>query len=131
MFGMSMTELGMILVVILIFMGPEKIPDAARMMGKMMREVRKASNLLRDAVMIDLDEKPKPVRPVPLAEKEKNLVGVHQAKLRDPDPKLDVRVVKMNPSGAPQGVTEMLIAAAQLAEPHREIYLHVPYDETI
>lgn len=130
MFGMSMSELGIILLVVLVVMGPEKIPDAARMIGKAMREVRKASNLLRDAVMIDVDDKPKVARATPSFEANR-ATGTLTPAVRDPDPKLDVRVVKMNTWRGPQGVAECALQAARSAEPLREVYLHVPYDETI
>ena len=130
MFGMSMSELGIILLVVLVVMGPEKIPDAARMIGKAMREVRKASNLLRDAVMIDVDDAPKGARATPSIEANR-AAGTLTPPARDPDPKLDVRVVNMNSWLGAQGVSEYALQAARTAEPLREIYLHVPYDETI
>lgn len=127
MFGMSLTEIILILVIALVFMGPEKIPEAARFMGKMMREIRKASNLLRDAVALDDD----PIRPVPLANTNTNAPAVGSAVvMRDPDPMLDVRMVSMRP------VTQIQLEPIELAvmdppQMLRETYLHVPYDETI
>lgn len=56
MFGISFPELVVIVVLILVVMGPEKIPDVARTLGKAMREVRRASNLMRDTLMLDEDE---------------------------------------------------------------------------
>ncbi len=56
MFGISLPELVVVVVLILVVMGPEKIPDVARTIGKVMREVRRASNLMRDTLMIDEDE---------------------------------------------------------------------------
>src|SRR5690606_35817338 len=56
MFGISFPELVIIVVLILVVMGPEKIPDVARTLGKAMREVRRASNLMRDTLMLDEDE---------------------------------------------------------------------------
>ncbi len=55
MFGMSFLEIAVILVLILVVFGPEKIPEVARTAGKVMREVRKASNLLRDALEVEED----------------------------------------------------------------------------
>lgn len=56
MFGISLPELVVVVVLILVVMGPEKIPDIARTLGKVMREVRRASNMMRDTLMIDEDE---------------------------------------------------------------------------
>ena len=41
MFGMGMGELVVILIVALLVLGPDKIPDAAKAIGKTMRELRK------------------------------------------------------------------------------------------
>ena len=60
MFGMSMAEIGVILVLALVILGPEKLPEVARTIGKTLREVRKAGNMLRDAIMIE--EPPKKAR---------------------------------------------------------------------
>lgn len=61
MFGMSFAEIGVILVLALVLLGPEKLPEVARTAGKALREVRKASNLLRDAIM--LEDTPYSVKP--------------------------------------------------------------------
>jgi Sec-independent protein translocase protein TatA len=42
-----------ILLVTLVVVGPEKIPDVARMLGKGLREVRRAGNTFRDMFMIE------------------------------------------------------------------------------
>ena len=128
MFGMSLSEMGVVLLLVLVVMGPEKIPEAARFMGKMLREVRKASNLLRDAVMID-DERT-PVRPKPLTKPE--AVSVEGSELRrDPDPKRDLRVVAMAGRRSANAMTDVPLSWMTSTESHREVYLHVPYDETI
>ncbi|MFU8803643.1 MAG: twin-arginine translocase TatA/TatE family subunit [Bradymonadaceae bacterium] len=56
MFGISLPELLLIFVLILVVLGPEKLPEVARWVGKGLREVRKASNLMRDALMLDEDD---------------------------------------------------------------------------
>ncbi len=123
MFGMSLTEIVLILLIALVVMGPEKIPEAARFMGKMMREIRKASNLLRDAVALDDDR----ATHTPLAAGSKPQA---QVAVRDPDPTLDVRMVAMRPV-RPAELTAVDLAMAKPSEMLRETYLHVPYDETI
>ena len=53
MFGMSMAEIAVILVLALVILGPEKLPDLARTLGKTIREIRRAGNQIRDAIMFE------------------------------------------------------------------------------
>lgn len=53
MFGMSLAEIGLIMVLALVVLGPEKLPEVARTLGKTLREIRRAGNMLRDAVMLE------------------------------------------------------------------------------
>lgn len=52
-FGIGLGEVLLILVVILLVVGPHKLPDMAKTVGKGLRTVRKASRDLRDAVDLD------------------------------------------------------------------------------
>jgi sec-independent protein translocase protein TatB len=47
MFGLGIGEIVIILVLALILLGPEKLPDTARQLGKGLREFRKATDELR------------------------------------------------------------------------------------
>ncbi|QDG51819.1 hypothetical protein FIV42_14030 [Persicimonas caeni] len=51
--GLGLAEILLILLVALVVVGPEKIPDMARMLGKGVREARRASNMFRDMFMIE------------------------------------------------------------------------------
>lgn len=53
MFGMGMGELLLILVVALIVLGPDKIPEAAKAIGKGMRELRRHSRDLKSTIEQD------------------------------------------------------------------------------
>ncbi|AKU91500.1 Sec-independent protein translocase protein TatB [Vulgatibacter incomptus] len=50
MFGLKFSEILVIMVVALIVLGPERLPKVARMLGKGMREVRKATGDFKDIV---------------------------------------------------------------------------------
>ena len=53
MFGLGMPELLVILAVALIVIGPKRLPDIARALGKGMREFRKATNDIKQNIDFD------------------------------------------------------------------------------
>jgi sec-independent protein translocase protein TatB len=55
MFGIGMPELIVIAVVALIVLGPNKLPELAKSMGRAMREFKKATSELRESLQIDED----------------------------------------------------------------------------
>jgi sec-independent protein translocase protein TatB len=73
MFGLSFGEIVIIAILALLLLGPERLPDAAKTLGKGLREIRKATDDLKDQVEreINLDERkagrPALVPPVPAA----------------------------------------------------------------
>ena len=80
MFGIGPTELAFFLVVLLLAVGPDRLPTFMRTVGKGVRQVRNASREFKDA--IGLDElmregdpfrappvRPPPARPVPVQQK--------------------------------------------------------------
>lgn len=85
MFGMGMTEILVILVIAMIFLGPEKLPEAAAKISKGIREIRKQSRELQSTIETDTeiggairdlksalrgDELRRPVVPTPAVKKE-------------------------------------------------------------
>jgi sec-independent protein translocase protein TatB len=69
-FGLSFTEVVIVGILALILLGPDQLPNAARTAGKWMRELRRATEDLKDQIEteINFDErKPRPslVPPVP------------------------------------------------------------------
>ena len=54
MFGIGLPELIIIMVIALIVIGPSKLPDLARALGKGMAEFRKATQEIKES--LDLDE---------------------------------------------------------------------------
>lgn len=56
MFGIGMPELLMILVVALLVLGPKRLPEVARSLGRGMAEFRRASSELRNTLRQPLEE---------------------------------------------------------------------------
>ncbi len=67
MFGIGMPELLLILVVALLVLGPKRLPEAARSLGRGLAEFRRASSELRQSLTVPPDKPPSPDKP---AEKE-------------------------------------------------------------
>lgn len=53
MFGIGMPELLVILVIAIIFIGPSKLPDVARALGRGLREFRRATDDLKNSIDIE------------------------------------------------------------------------------
>ena len=53
MFGIGMPEMILILAIALIVIGPKKLPDLARSLGRAMREFRKATNEFKESIQLD------------------------------------------------------------------------------
>ena len=68
MFGIGMPEMLLILAIALIVIGPKKLPDLARSLGRAMREFKKATSELKETMHIDEE----------LSEVKKAFNGIHE-----------------------------------------------------
>lgn len=63
MFNLSSQEILIILIIALIVVGPQRLPELSRSIGKGLRELRKVQDDMKDMVKLDLGpDEPKPVR---------------------------------------------------------------------
>jgi len=62
-FGIGMPELLIVLAVALLVLGPKKLPEIARSLGRGMAEFRRASTELRNTLSAPLDEPPDRPKP--------------------------------------------------------------------
>ena len=65
MFGIGMPEMLMILAIALIVIGPKKLPDLAKSLGRAMREFKRATSDFKETLAVDdelSDVKKGPVR---------------------------------------------------------------------
>ena len=106
MFGIGMQELAIILVVALLVLGPRRLPDFARTLGKGLGEFRKASNGLRRSFMMEDDSRPKPPPPPGTDPRQSREPLGQPDQLIAPEPdtpeKESVSEAKSNPSAAPE-----------------------------
>jgi Tat protein translocase TatB subunit len=66
-FGIGTTELILIMVVALLVLGPKKLPEIARSLGKGMAEFRRASTEFTRTLSASIEEPPAPPPPPPSA----------------------------------------------------------------
>jgi sec-independent protein translocase protein TatB len=91
MFGLSFGELVIIAILALILLGPDKLPDAAKTLAKGLKELRRASEDLKDQIGTELGAVDDVKRQVTGA-----LTGALDAATREPPP-----AVPLPPRGPP------------------------------
>ncbi len=56
MFGIGLSELIIIFIIALIFIGPQKLPDLAKALGKAFSEFKKATEEIKSSVKDDIEQ---------------------------------------------------------------------------
>lgn len=72
MFGLGLGELLVVLVIALIFLGPDKIPKTARTLGKWVYELKHSLDGVKEAFETDLKQGPKKASSEPSKETKSN-----------------------------------------------------------
>jgi Sec-independent protein translocase protein TatA len=87
MFGIGPTELAFFLVIVLLAVGPERLPTFMRTVGKGLRQVRNASREFKDAIGLDeLMREGDPFRAPPIQPPRARPVPVQKTKPPPPPP---------------------------------------------
>ncbi|MEJ2164920.1 MAG: twin-arginine translocase TatA/TatE family subunit [Desulfobacterales bacterium] len=79
MFGIGMPEMILILAIALIVIGPKKLPDLAKSLGRAMREFKKATNEFKETIQLDSE----------MADVKKAFNGIDEDVKEAVDPKTD------------------------------------------
>jgi sec-independent protein translocase protein TatB len=104
MFGLSFGEIVIIAVLALLLLGPDRLPDAAKTLGKGLREIRKATDGIRDQIESEIyaDERkarPPAIAPVP-ASARATPAGAPPAASAENVPGLEAALVETAPPPA-------------------------------
>src|SRR3989337_1431275 len=67
MFNIGPMELMLILLVALVVVGPKRLPEVGRTIGKSLREIRKVQDEVKSTMRFDLDDETPPPPPTPRA----------------------------------------------------------------
>jgi sec-independent protein translocase protein TatB len=88
-FGIGWSELLVIALAILVFLGPKDLPRLFNRLGRLMRELQTASRELRNQLETDLTDVPDPRKIADeLADEAKALAGSPYAEIREIDAQL-------------------------------------------
>jgi TatA/E family protein of Tat protein translocase len=106
-------ELVIILVIALLILGPGKLPDVGAALGKSIKEFRKASSDVQEAVTLNVDTSPLPATPAPAPAPAAPAAAVAAAVAAAPAPVAEAAPVAPTAAAAP---VEPAPAAASAAD---------------
>ena len=101
MFGIGMPEMILILAIALIVIGPKKLPDLAKSLGRAMNEFKKATREIKDSMDIDGDLQEVKNSFDDLNKDVKEAVNVNPLKSAKADPPAEEAAKEKNASSAP------------------------------
>ncbi len=120
MFGIGMTEMLLIAGLALIVLGPKKLPDLARSLGKGFAEFKRATNELKNT--IEVETRAEEVRQTrEKLEKEGKLTPPQTTPVAEEEASPYQQGKEAQPEGIPDKVREAKLAQAQYAEEDAEI----------
>lgn len=96
MFGLGMPEILLILAIALIVIGPQKLPEVAKTLGKAMGEFKRAAQNLKNS--IDIETTVKEVKPEPVKNKLKDVIK----DITEDDPKPQQVSTETESPGSPE-----------------------------
>jgi sec-independent protein translocase protein TatB len=109
-FNMGMPEIVVILVVALVFLGPKKLPELASGIGKMIRELRKATSDIKNEIELD----PTIRKPV---EELREAMTLHPEELKRRDLERAARLAREKAEAEDAKRKAADVAAAKIAPP--------------
>ena len=114
MFGIGMTEMLLIAGLALIVLGPKKLPDLARSLGKGFAEFKRATNELKNT--IEVETRAEEVRRTREQLEKEGKLTPPQAMPVEEDLARPNQQVQAAPEGIPDKIREAKLAQAQYAE---------------
>ena len=101
MFGIGMPEMILILAIALIVIGPKKLPDLAKSLGRAMNEFKKATREIKDSMDIDGDLQEVKKSFDDINKDVKEAVNVNPLKSAKADPPVEEAAKEKSASSAP------------------------------
>ena len=103
MFGIGMPEMILILAIALIVIGPKKLPDLAKSLGRAMNEFKKATREIKESMDIDGDLKDVKQSFDALNKDVKEAVDINPLKSAKPEPSATGAAPEETSTGTPPG----------------------------
>jgi TatA/E family protein of Tat protein translocase len=128
MFNIGPLELMVILLLALVVVGPSKLPEVGRSIGRALREFRKVQDEVRDSINFNLDAEP--VTPRPATKPGPPPAAVERARAAAAASAPETQQEQSEPAPELRAETPADIAPTTHAEPHAEAQPPEPQPET-
>jgi len=115
-------EFVFILFIAFLLFGPKKLPEIARVLGKGLGELRRASNELKNSLedeIRNLDREVQAQRDAPTASALPPYTREHRAELPEPGTSVEAEIRHLDPDHAPAS-SELTEAVTENAHEHRD-----------